>query len=105
MSNNSMVEFYEMLGFEEIEIEDGLIVLGLEVTPEGHYALVTDDEGTMPKTSSQGIIFAYYTADDVFLWSAGFKNSNVFKKIWDSTQAITAKLDAIMEYRKENEAF
>ncbi|SMC76694.1 hypothetical protein [Sporomusa malonica] len=105
MSNNTILEFYEALGFEETETDDGLIVFGIELTQEGSYALLTDAEGTMPKNATQEIIFAYYTPDDSFLWSASFKNSAVFKELWTGAQTAEARVDAIVQYRKEREVF
>ncbi|HWR43026.1 hypothetical protein [Sporomusa sp.] len=105
MSSEPILEFYESLGFEETEIEDGLIVLGIELTPEGNYALITDDEGTMPKSLNQGAIFAYYTPDGSFLWSASFKSSTAFKELWTGAQTNEARLDAIVKHREANETF
>ncbi|MDF2572765.1 MAG: hypothetical protein K0R55_4369 [Sporomusa sp.] len=105
MSDNTILEFYEAMGFEETEIEDGLVVLGIELTKEGNYALLTDAEGNMPKNPTQEIVFAYYTPDDSFLWSASFKNSTIFKELWTGAQTAEAKLNAIVQYRKEREVF
>lgn len=105
MSNNTILEFYEALGFEETETDDGQIVFGIELTKEGNYALLTDAEGLMPKNTTQEIIFAYYTPDDSFLWSASFKNSAAFKELWTGVQTAGARIDAILQYRKEREIF
>lgn len=101
--SNSLLEFYETLGFEETEIEDGLVVLGIEFTAEGNYALLTDDEGTMPQKLDQAVIFAYYSPEDAFLWSASFKNSTVFKEIWTKAATTEDKLAAIINHRQANE--
>lgn len=105
VSNNPMLESLEALGFEETEVEDGIVVLGLELSSDGHYALITDDDGAMPQNGRAGIIFAYYTPDGSFLWSASFKNFTAFEEIWTGTPATFAKLEAILEYRKANETF
>lgn len=104
MSDN-LLEMYQSLGFEEIETEDGQMVLGIELTPEGPYALLTDTEGIMPKTPGQEIIFALYSADDSFEWSASFKNSTVFKELWLQKQTSEEKLIVIKKYREENQKF
>ena len=104
MSDN-LLETYQSLGFEETEMEDGQMVLGIELTPEGAYALLTDAEGLMPKNSNQEIIFAYYTPEDSYLWSASFKNSTVFKKLWIEAATIEAKLTAITNHREANQRF
>ncbi|CQR74203.1 hypothetical protein SOV_23300 [Sporomusa ovata DSM 2662] len=104
MSDN-MLELYQSLGFEETEVEDGQPVLGIELTPEGAYALLTDAEGLMPKTPNQEIIFAYYTPEDSYLWSASFKNSTVFKNLWTAAATIEDKLTAITNHREANQRF
>lgn len=105
MSNETIITFYAALGFEETEIDDGLLVPGIELTPAGNYALITDDEGTVPKSLNQGIIFAYYTAEDSYLWSASFKSSAAFKELWTGVQTNEARLDAIRQHREANETF
>lgn len=104
MSNN-IVEFYESLGFEETEIEDGQIVLGIELSADGAYALLTDADGKMPQGPNQEIIFACYTPEDSFLWSASFKNSTKFKELWTEAQTHEDKLAAIVKYREANQVF
>ncbi len=100
-----VLDFYEALGFEETEIDDNLIVLGIELTQEGNYGLITDDEGTMPENLKQSITFAYYTPDGSYLWSASFKNSALFKELWSAAPTTEAKLAAIVKHRETNETF
>lgn len=104
MSDN-LLKFYQSLGFEEIEFEDGQMVLGIELTPEGAYALLTDAEGLMPKNPNQEVIFAYYTPEDSYLWSASFKNSTVFEKLWSESATPETKLTAIINHRETNQRF
>ena len=104
MSDN-LLEFYQSLGFEETEMEDGQIVLGIELTPEGAYALLTDAEGLMPKKSVQEITFAYYASNDSFQWSANFKNPTVFKELWNQSPTTETKLAAIVKHREANQNF
>ncbi|HWR10110.1 hypothetical protein [Sporomusa sp.] len=105
MSSETIISFYESLGFEETEIEDSMVVLGIELTPAGNYALITNDEGTMPKDLNQGIIFAYYTPEDSYLWSASFKSSTAFKELWTEAPTNETRLDAIVKHREANETF
>ena len=104
MSDN-LLEFYQALGFEETEIDDGQMVLGIELTPEGAYALLTDAEGLMPKNPKQEVIFAYYTPEDSYLWSASFKNSTVFKELWNQSPTTETKLATIVKHREANQNF
>lgn len=103
--SDSIVRFYEALGFEETEIEDNLVVLGIELSAEGEYALITDDNGLMPTTLNQSVTFACYTPNDSYLWNASFKTSAEFKEIWESAATIEAKLAAIRKHREANELF
>lgn len=103
MSTEIVIEFYEELGFEETEIEDGLTAFAFEDTADDSYALLTNDEGTMPESLKQTIIFAYYTASGSFLWSASFKNAYLFKDVWLQASTPEGKLEAIQKSRMENE--
>ncbi len=101
MANQSIIDFYDDLDFEEAEIEDGLTAFFFEAAPDGNYALLTDEEGNMPETLKTPVIFAYYTAEGSFLWSVGFKNSSVFKEIWSMAAAPEQKLAAIQKYKED----
>lgn len=103
--SDSIVSFYESLGFEQTEIEDNLVVLGIELTAEGDYALITDDNGKMLENLNQAVTFACYTPDDSYLWNASFKNSALFKEIWDAVATTEEKLAAIRKHREANELF
>lgn len=103
--SDSIVRFYEALGFEETEIEDNLVVMGIELSAEGDYALITDDNGIMPTNLNQSVTFACYTPNDSYLWNASFKNSTVFKEVWESATSIEEKLAAIRKHREANELF
>lgn len=101
MSDESVLDFYKPLGFEMTDIEDDLTALSFEIDPEGSYVLLTNEEGVLPETLKQSVIFAYYTPEGAYQWSASFKNSYVFKDIWSGSQSTEQKLDAIQK-RLEN---
>lgn len=103
MSTENIEDFYESLGFEETEIEDNLTTFGWDNTADDNYALVTNDEGKMPESVKQNIIFAYYSAEGSFLWSVSFKNSYIFKDIWSGATTADSKLDAVQKHRASNE--
>ena len=103
--SDTVLENYQRLGFEEVETDDSQIVLGIEFTPGGAYALLTDAEGIMPKSPAQEIIFACYTAEDSFEWSASFKNSTMFVELWQKEQTTEARLTAIQKHREANQKF
>lgn len=102
MSTETVMEFYEALGFEETEIEDGLTAFSFEDTPDGSYALLTNDEGTMPESLKQTIIFAYYTEQGSFLWSVSFKNSYLLKDVWSQATTPEDKLEAVQKSRSSD---
>jgi hypothetical protein len=101
VSDENVLDFYEALGFEEIDIEDGLTALSFEIDPQGSYALITNAEGAIPETLKQAVVFACYSPEGAFLWSASFKHSYVFKDIWAGNKSTEQKLDAIRK-RREN---
>ena len=74
-ADSQVLDFFAALGFEEIEIEDELTALCYEESPEGEYALITDEEGSLPDSLKVPLMFACYSAEGAFLWSTGFKNA------------------------------
>ena len=101
VSGEAVLDFYESLGFEETDIEDDLTALYFETDPQGSYVLMTNEEGAIPETLKQAVIFACYTPEGAFQWSASFKNSYVFRDIWSGAQTPQEKLDAVGK-RREN---
>lgn len=101
MTTDSMTDFFAALGFEEVEIEDNLTVLGIDADSDGNYILLTDEEGALPATLRQRIVLAYYTADGAYQWSVGFKNAFLFKDTWSSGDDLTAKLAVLQQYRAD----
>lgn len=106
MSSENVLDFYKELGFEEIDVEDGLTAFFIETAPDGSYALLTDDNGAMPlHLRKVVVVFACYSPAGAFLWSASFKNSFLFKDIWLQSEDIAGKLTAIKLHREQNETF
>lgn len=103
MEGENARDFFAALGFEETDIEDGLTALFFETDPQGGYALVTDEEGAVPENLKRGVIFACYTPEGAFEWSAGFKNAYVFRDIWAAAETAEGKLDAIRKYRESRD--
>ena len=97
MNNTEVIGHYGPLGFEETEIVDGPPALIFESSPGGSYALLTDEEGAIPQSLRVPVIFAFYTPDDVFQWSVGFKNSYLFAEAWSETAAPEQKIEAIRQ--------
>lgn len=102
MSEN-ILEFYETLGFEEVEVDDGYSALFLETAPDGSYVLVTDEDGSIPESLKKPLTLACYSAAGAFAWSAGFKNSLAFQELWSQKSTIEEKLAVVQKHREENE--
>jgi hypothetical protein len=102
MTSSELAAFYETLGFEEIETDDGQSALFFELATDGNYALITDNDGFMPKQLNAPVIFACYREDGAYLWSAGFKSSRQFSETWSQVKTIEEKLQAIQKFREEN---
>ncbi len=101
MEDGNARDFFAALGFEEIEIEDGLTALCCETDEAGGYALVTDDGGAVPENLKQAVVFACYTPEGAFMWSAGFKHADVFRDVWAKPATVAEKVDAVRKRREE----
>ncbi|MDR3564396.1 MAG: hypothetical protein P4N59_23575 [Negativicutes bacterium] len=101
MSDDNLLAFYEDLGFEMIDIEDDLSALSFDLDQSGNYALVTNEEGSMPESLREIILFACYTPEGSFLWSTSFRNSYLFKEAWDTGATPEEKLVAIQKHRDD----
>lgn len=98
MSDNNPIEYFEVLGFEESEIEDGLTALAFEYHTDGSYALLTDEEGSLPQNLKQPLIFACYTPDGAYQWSTWFKNAYLFQELWAAAATPAEKYEAVRQY-------
>lgn len=98
MAEENVLDFFQALGFEEIEIEDGLTALAAELNPDGSYALITSEEGALPERLKQFLLFACYRPDGAYRWSVGFKNALVFKEIWSQGETTEQKFEAVRTY-------
>ncbi|NMC31608.1 MAG: hypothetical protein GYA36_03995 [Veillonellaceae bacterium] len=94
-------DFFAVLGFEEIPIEDGLTALSFEESPEGEYVLVTDEDGVLPQSLDNPLLLACYSAEGAFQWSTGFKNADQFRDIWAPGQTYAKKMQAAAHHREE----
>lgn len=101
MQEESVLVFFQALGFEEIEIEDSLTALSVEYSSDGSYALLTDDEGNKPETLKQSLIFAFYSPEGAYQWSTSFKNAYTFKDTWLQGETIMDKCQAVRQLGEE----
>lgn len=98
LSSENIMDFYGTLGFEEIEIEDKLTALCFEVDPADSYALITGEDGSIPASLKQVVVFACYTAAGAFQWSTSFKNSYLFQDTWSGAKTPKDKFEAVHAY-------
>lgn len=103
MNSENALDFYESLGFEEAEIEDGLTALFFETGEDSSYVLLTDEDGKLPVNLKAAIVLAYYSPEGAFQWSVSFKNSHLFKDIWTVSEKIEDKLTGALKYRDGND--
>ncbi|MDT8902935.1 hypothetical protein [Anaeroselena agilis] len=100
MEGENAKDFFAALGFEATEIEDGLTALCYETGPQGGFALLTDNEGALPESLERPLVFACYTPDGAYEWSAGFKDALEFKDVWTEGATAEEKLAALHRYRE-----
>ena len=94
-----ILDYFTVLGFEEIPIEEGLTGLSFEDGPDGEYALITNEDGLLPTSLDTPLLIAFYTPEGAFLWSTGFKNAIQFKEIWTPGSTYVEKLQATQQHR------
>jgi hypothetical protein len=99
-TNQTVMDFFAALDFEEIPIEEGLTALSFEDGPDGEYSLITNEEGAMPESLETPVMLACYTKAGAFLWSTGFKNAMQFKEIWSVGETYAEKLQSAQRHRE-----
>ena len=98
---NAILDFFEEFDFEEVEIEDGMTALFIEINEESEYGLITDDDGNLPKSLKNPIVFACYNPDGAFQWSSTFKTAEAFKAVWSAAASLPEKFEAVRKFRKD----
>ena len=101
IENQAILDYFIALGFEMVPIEDGLTALSFEETPDGEYALITNEEGSLPDSLEIPLMLACYTAAGAFLWSTSFKNAVQFNEVWSQGDTYGEKLQAAQRHREE----
>ena len=100
LDNQINLDYFAALGFEEIPIEEGLTALSFEDGPDGEYALITNEDGSLPQSLEAPLLLAFYSAEGAFLWSTGFKNAEQFKPIWLNATTYAEKKLAAQQHRQ-----
>jgi len=101
IENQAILDYFLALGFEEIPIEEGLTALSFEEKPDGDYALITNEDGSIPESLEIPLMLAFYTDKGAFLWSTGFKNAAQCKEVWSQGETYAEKLQAAQRHREE----
>ena len=101
IENQAVLDYFTALGFEMIPIEEGLTALSVEEAPDGEYALITDEEGSLPDSLEVPLLLACYTGKGAYLWSTSFKNAAQFMEIWSQGETYAEKLQAAQRHREE----
>lgn len=101
IENQAILDYFIELGFEEIPIEEGLTALSFEEGPEGDYALITNEDGSLPESLEAPLMLAFYSSKGAFLWSTGFKNAAQFLELWSQGETYAEKRKAAERHREE----
>jgi hypothetical protein len=101
IENQAILDYFFAIGFELVPIEEGLTALSFEEAPDGEYALITNEDGSLPESLEIPLMLACYTAEGAFLWSTGFKNAAQFKEVWSQGETYKEKLQAAQRHREE----
>ena len=101
--HHDILDFFEEIDFEEIEIEDGMTALFIEIDEDSDYGLITDTEGNTPGNLAKPIVFACYNAEGAFQWSSTFKTATEFKELWSEQASLQEKFEAVRKFRKDAE--
>lgn len=99
--HNDILDFFEDLDFEEVEIEDNMTALFIEVDEDSEYGLLTDADGKVPSNLKQPVVFACYSPEGAFQWSSTFKSAMLFKEIWSAPATLPEKFSAARQFRKD----
>jgi hypothetical protein len=94
-------DFFAALGFEEIEIEDGLTALCCETDEAGGYALVTDDGGAVPENLKQAVVFACYTPEGGVHVERRLQARVCVPRRVGEAATVAEKVDAVRKRREE----
>ena len=99
MDGDALESFYENLGFELVEIDDRE-TLFYQIDDDGDYATITDEDGGVPTSLNEPIIFNLY--DD--MWSVTVEDSEYFGELFARVEDTDELLAVLKDIRQENMA-
>ena len=97
-------DFYQPLGFEIIEFAEDGPALCYEPSEDGPYATLTTEEGLVPESLEEKVIFSYYCEAGAFRWHVEFKNSQAFAEAWPSGASAAERFAALQKLSEKEEA-
>ncbi|MDY3973289.1 hypothetical protein [uncultured Veillonella sp.] len=101
MDSDTLESFYENLGFELVEIDDR-DTLFYQISDDGEYATITDDNGNVPGSLEEPIIFTLYDENDSFQWSVTIEDSHYFGELFTRVEDTDELLSHLQGIRQEN---
>ena len=101
MDSDTLESFYENLGFELAEIDDR-DTLFYQVTDDGAYATITDEDGALPESLEEPIIFTLYDENDSFQWSVTIEDSHYFGELFTRVEDAEELLSHLQGIRQDN---
>lgn len=101
MDSDTLESFYENLGFELVEIDDR-DTLFYQISDDGDYATITDDNGNVPTSLDEPIIFTLYDENDSFQWSVTIEDSHYFGELFTRVEDTEELLSHLQGIRQEN---
>ena len=102
--NNTIEDFYQPLGFEIIEFAEDGPTLCYEPAEDGQYAILTTEEGLVPESLEEKVIFSYYCEAGAFRWHLEFKNSQAFAEVWPAGASAEERFAAMKVLSEKEEA-
>lgn len=101
MASDAVLDFYDSLNFELIDF-DGYDTLFLELSEDGSYATVSDDDGHMPESLDTDIVFNVYDDNDSFQWSVSLTDSHQLQELLQAADSIDSFLETLQTIRQDN---
>nr|WP_320147219.1 hypothetical protein [uncultured Anaeromusa sp.] len=102
--SHQVEDFYQPLGFEIIEFSEDGPTLCYEPVENDQYAILTTEEGLVPESLEEKVIFSYYCKAGAFRWHVEFENSQAFAEVWPSAATPAERFAAMEELIKKEEA-
>lgn len=101
MDTDTVLRQYEERGFEIADLDNGEILF-YDLEAEESYALVSDEDGNIPKDLDTPILFSTYDDNGSFQWSVTLDSSYSLFDIFHRFDSEEELLSTLQEIREEN---